>query len=174
MAYSRSIETLLKVRPSLTKLEAGEECEWVVERGQELAFAQRIREALFVASENSGLFPALASAYENFSIKRDRLRAGIVMAVRKKAVRLPVPSGTSFIDSLPTLAREALSSTPSASIQNPGIYNLENTDADTLMKLYQDLATKNLMFFLLPDQTVRVVTYNAEEAVLAWDPSDLS
>ena len=61
MGYSKSPDTVEKMRPLLAALEAGQPCVWATQAGAENKFAYKVREALHAAQHNSIRFPQLAA-----------------------------------------------------------------------------------------------------------------
>jgi hypothetical protein len=80
MSYGINPETVEKLRPELTELEAGHPCKWEVAQDPLITHrkAYRIREALKIASRYPRRFPALAEAAKNFSIHI--IRDGLIEA----------------------------------------------------------------------------------------------
>jgi hypothetical protein len=70
MSYSKSLKTLQSRLPLLDKLQQGVGDQWVLSEHSDVdKFAYQIREALYIADLNAGLYPELALAHQKFRIE---------------------------------------------------------------------------------------------------------
>lgn len=184
MAYSRSLETLIKRMPLLERLKEGRECSWETKPGTEIKLAQQIREALYVASLNRQYYPELAEAYDRFEIKRPRRTEGVVVALLKDKSEVTIvselPRAAEVIPvsvSRPIVGLQTAESIREAWIVRQPTKELHFSDAqltkDELLKLFNWTSNSQLLFFLSPAGGVRLTAFDPELVLLSWDPSDL-
>lgn len=179
MAYSRSLETLEALRPTLAVLEAGRECEWDLTKYpsvQPQQFAYRIREALHIARAHPERYPILAEIAARVAIKVEgRMVRAVLSAAHKmnKSVPLPTQGGRELSEISAQSGKEAIMAawSVSANRKTPLVFQHTALSAGEMAELYEWAVAKDLV--LLPDGerlTVALATDDTRE--FAWTPDD--
>lgn len=84
MGYSRNPEVLERIIDSLEPLTRGQECLWERPTGDAIRWADRIREALYIADHHPHRYPELAAARGRFIIKT--MSDNEVRAIRRQTI----------------------------------------------------------------------------------------
>ena len=179
MAYSRSESTLIKMLPELQELALGRPQAWIVEEGNAHLWAQKVREALFVATLNREKYPTLAQAYDRYAVHVEGARVETRLKRRISPVVGDVgvaPSGTTRSVSVPgtqtpfTIIETWRKAQPS---NNPIHFGEASLSEDQLNILYKWAQSWKPPLMLMVDGTsVTVGPADPHVAQYAWRPAE--